>query len=150
MPLAVILGLGLLAGCGGGDDKKSGSNASSAKAKYEREFAAALVPARSAATVVNRVNSRSSPESAAKAFDQVSAIYRQISANVRAIKAPKDIAGIHNQIGAVLTRISTDTGKVGAAFHKRDAFARTVALNDYRAQQSKLQSLGRQLTARGY
>ena len=149
-PVAVLLGLGLLSGCGGGDDKKSDSASSSPKAKYERQFVAALRPAQGAGTVANRINSGSTPESAAKVFDQVSMIYRQAYTGVKAIKAPKDIAGLHAQIGGVLSRLATDAGKVRDAIRNKDKFARTVALADFKAQGSRLQSLGQQLTARGY
>lgn len=147
--LVVLLGLGLVAGCGGGD-KKSDSNSASAKADYEKRFVDALRPAQRFGAVGNRINSRSSPESAAKVFDQVSTIYGQAHSGVKAIKPPKDITSLHNQIGAVLARMSTDAGNVRDAIRKKDKFAQTVALADFKAQGSKLQSLAQQLTRKGY
>lgn len=162
--LVAVLGLALVAGCGGSDKKKpetkSTANASTTnaptanapvtKAEYETRLVAGLRPAQAAQSVAKRITKASSTESAAKVFDQVGGIYQKAYEDIRPIVPPTDIAGVHTQVVAALQGLARDSNQARDSLRSKNRAAYTAALKDLKGQGVKLQSLGRQLTARGY
>lgn len=161
--LVAVLGLALVAGCGGSDKKKpetkSTANASTnaptanapvTKAEYETRLVAGLRPAQAAQSVAKRITKASSTESAAKVFDQVGGIYQKAYEDIRPIVPPTDIAAVHTQVVAALRGLARDSNQARDSLRSKNRTAYTAALKDLKGQGVKLQGLGRQLTARGY
>jgi hypothetical protein len=162
-----VLGLALMAGCGGSSSKKSANTSSQptsasttattssagapvSKAEYEAKLVAALRPAQSAGSLAGRITSTSSAASDAKVFDQVGGIYQKAYADIKPIVPPTEIADLHTQVVAALQNLAQDSNKARDALRGKDKSAYTAALSDFKSQGQKLQTLGKQLTARGY
>ena len=152
--LAAALALALVAGCGGGDEKKTATTSTAgapvSKAEYETRLVAGLRPARGASTVASKITKSSSTESAAKVFDQVGAIYQKAYTDIKAIMPPRDISDVHAQVVAALGKLAQDSMQARDSLRAKNRAAYAASLKDLQAQGVKLQSLGKQLTARGY
>lgn len=152
--LVAVLGLVLVAGCGGSDKKKSVMTSSStapvSKAEYESRLVAGLRPAQGAGSLASKITKTSSPQSDARVFDQVGRIYQKAYTDIKPIVPPKEIADLHTQVVAALQGLAQDSNRARDALRKNDKAGKNAALSDFRAQGAKLQSLGKQLTARGY
>jgi hypothetical protein len=152
--LVAVLGLALVAGCGGSDQKKSNSTSNSgapvSKAEYETRLVAGLRPAQAAGSVAKGITRRSSSESAAKIFDRVGGIYDKAYNDIKPIVPPKAVADVHRQVVAALQSLAQDSNRARDSLRQKDQAGYRSALNDFQAQGVKLQSLGKQLTARGY
>jgi len=166
--LVALLGLALLGGCG--DSKKKSTSTSSSpstapaqsstpastpggpvsKAEYESRLVTALRPAQSAGTLASRITKTSSTDSDARVFDQVAGIYQRAYDQIKDIKPPTEVADLHGQVVAALGSLAKDANKARDALRNKDKGAYQTALGDFKAQGQKLQSLGSQLTARGY
>ncbi len=152
--LVALLSLALVAGCGGGDKKKTHAKASSSaaviKADYETKLLAGLRPAQAATSLAGRITKTSSRETDARVFEQVGGIYQKAYNDIKGIVAPAGIADLHKQVAAALQGLGRDSTRARDSLRKKDGTAYRAALVDFKAQGLKLQSLGKQLTARGY
>lgn len=160
--LVALLSLALVTGCGGSDKKsdaksttsvsagKSSANAPVSKAEYETRLVAGLRPAQAAGSLAGRITKTSSRESDAQVFEQVGGIYQKAYADIQAIVPPKDIGDLHTQVVAALQGLGQASNRARDSLRKKDKASYTAALATFKAQGLKLQSLGKQLTARGY
>jgi hypothetical protein len=156
--LVLVLGLALLAGCGDGKKSSTGTSTGTSvtsgkplsKAEYETKLVTALRPAQGAGALAKRITSTSSAASDALVFDQVGGIYQKAYDDIKDIVPPAEIASLHQQVVAALQALAQDAVKARDALRAKNKSAYQAALADFKAQGQKLQSLGQQLTARGY
>jgi hypothetical protein len=163
MVLVLVLSLALVAGCDSGSKNSAttGMQATTpaasgpggaplSKAQYETKLVGALRPAQTAGSLANRITSTSSADSDARVFDQVAGIYQRAYDDIKPIVPPTQVADLHAQVVAALGALAQDATRARDALRSRSKATYRAALRDFKAQGQKLQSLGQQLTARGY
>jgi hypothetical protein len=117
LPLALVIALVAVPGCGGG---KSG----------EKKYAEAVTKAQvDLATTLTKAQSK--PATSAKgAADQASAIKAAIDKDVvslKAVKPPDKVAGLHKQLISELNQLGRGIGDMAAAFGAKDRKALVAA-----------------------
>jgi hypothetical protein len=133
LPVLAVLALGAVAaGCG--TDNKAANDYVGAVNRAQNEFATTFDRLRS------RVTSTSTPEQDQKTLDGFKGAVDKVVGRLRAVEAPDDVKGLHQQLVGEISTYGTEIEKAKRAFAEGDAKAIIKARTDFEAAVTRVAS----------